>query len=108
MLEGIVYTKNVYILYLRNIELEQNINRYIPFIAKHVLETKNINNIPLAGLAIGNGIYDPYIQFRSGPEYAFNLGILDKQEYELISQNVDDCLALASTVNYIYVIPCPS
>ena len=35
--------------------------RYIPFIAKHIIEARDSVDIPLAGLAIGNSIYDPYI-----------------------------------------------
>ena len=77
---------------------ESYAGRYIPFIAKHILETKDTTSFPLSGLAIGNGIYDPYIQFRSAPAYAHTLGILDEQQYKLVSQDVDACLALADTV----------
>jgi len=85
---------------------ESYAGRYIPFIAKHVLENKNTVDIPLQGLAIGNGIYDPYIQFRSAPTYAFNLGIIDQQQYEVISENVNDCLNLASTDPYTAADEC--
>jgi len=85
---------------------ESYAGRYIPFIAKHVIETRDSTGIPLAGLAIGNGIYDPYIQFRSAPLYAHSLGIIDEAQTQLISRNVDDCLALAADDPYTAADEC--
>merc|ERR1719295_385427 len=85
---------------------ESYAGRYIPFIAKHIIEAHNNVDIPLAGLAIGNGIYDPYIQFPSAPKYAHNLGILDEYEAELITRNMEDCLALAETDPYTAADTC--
>eukprot|EP01084_Bolivina_argentea_P307332 531178_1 len=85
---------------------ESYAGRYIPFIAKHIIINNDINNIPLAGLAIGNGLYDPYIQFPSAGIYAYSLGILDQQQYELIKRNVNDCLDLASTDPYTAADDC--
>ena len=66
---------------------ESYAGRYIPFIAKWIQsnDTKGLN---LKGLAIGNGIYDPYIQFNSSVQYAYHLGILDQQGKDQVIQNM--------------------
>ena len=79
---------------------ESYAGKYIPFIAKWILtNTQNSSktiDIPLKGLAIGNGQYNPYIQMLAGPEYAHAWGILDEMQYKNVTQTVEYCLHLAS------------
>jgi carboxypeptidase C (cathepsin A) len=51
---------------------------------------------PLAGLAIGNGIYDPNIQFPSVANYSHVWGIIDSVEYQEVQANVSKCLSIAN------------
>lgn len=74
---------------------ESYAGRYIPFIAKWIYKIGN--NLNLAGLAIGNGHYDPNIMFKKGPLYAYNMGIIDEYEYNQTIQTVNYCLNLVST-----------
>jgi len=48
--------------------------------------------IPLKGLAIGDGIYDPFLQFPSAVNYAYNTGILDTFERDNLTSIVNYCL----------------
>merc|ERR1719410_2204435 len=70
---------------------ESYAGRYIPFIWKHFRQ----GNIDVAGLAIGNGIYDPFIQFPSLPMYAYTAGILDHSDFMTVNDTVTSCLELA-------------
>eukprot|EP00484_Ammonia_sp_Unknown_P019123 CAMPEP_0197032336 /NCGR_PEP_ID=MMETSP1384-20130603/11040_1 /TAXON_ID=29189 /ORGANISM="Ammonia sp." /LENGTH=444 /DNA_ID=CAMNT_0042461979 /DNA_START=11 /DNA_END=1342 /DNA_ORIENTATION=- len=70
---------------------ESYAGRYIPFIWKWLTN----GGIKVAGLAIGNGIYDPFIQFYSSPFYAYVNGIIDYQDYVAVNATVAACLDLA-------------
>ena len=70
---------------------ESYAGRYIPFVWKWF----NAGGIKVDGLAIGNGIYDPFIQFYSSPFYAYTNGILDYPDYVAINATVTSCLNLA-------------
>eukprot|EP01084_Bolivina_argentea_P279997 478752_1 len=70
---------------------ESYAGRYIPFIWKHINDIYDVK-----GLAIGNGIYDPFIQFHSSPYYAFINGIIDYGQYQYIDEIVTGCLKNAS------------
>lgn len=89
---------------------ESYAGKYIPFIAKWILKNNNetlktsqtsktlkTNTIPLKGLAIGNGQYNPYVQMLAGPEYAHSWGILDANEYNNVTTIVTGCLNMATT-----------
>lgn len=70
---------------------ESYAGRYIPFIWKWF----NIGGIDVKGLAIGNGIWDPFIQFYTSPFYAYTNGIINYPDYVQINATVASCLNLA-------------
>lgn len=70
---------------------ESYAGRYIPFIAYYLRRSQ----MKVAGLAIGNGIYDPFLQFPSAAQYALVNGILDEPSFEAVSDAVTACLDLA-------------
>ncbi len=51
----------------------------------------------MKGLAIGNGHYDPNIMFRKGPNYAYNMGIIDENTCNKTIESVNYCLNLVLT-----------
>merc|ERR1719356_2067041 len=71
---------------------ESYAGRYIPFIAKYLL----LHKMRIAGLAIGNGIYDPFIQFPSSPYYAYVNGILNHDEFVAVNATVTSCMEMAA------------
>lgn len=54
----------------------------------HGLEL-NLND--LQGLAIGNGLTDPEIQYKAYTDFAFYVGLINKTDYERINMILPGC-----------------
>jgi carboxypeptidase D len=80
---------------------------YIPFIAKYIVERNNLNkslrgtrdgdgrnvgNINLEGIALGNGWIDPANQYWSYITYAYNLGLIDSAQRKELEVLYPICL----------------
>ena len=68
---------------------ESHAGRYVPFIGRWIQSNDTIG-INLIGLAIGNGLYNPYIQYNSTVHYAYNLGIIDKFKKDTLLKNISN------------------
>eukprot|EP01084_Bolivina_argentea_P071926 130659_1 len=71
---------------------ESYAGRYIPFIYKYLSR-----DFDVTGLAIGNGIYDPFIQFPAAPYYAFVNGIINHKRFVEVNATIAKCLASAAS-----------
>lgn len=43
------------------------------------------------GFAIGNGLTDPQIQYKAYTDYALDMGIIEKEDYDRINKVVPVC-----------------
>lgn len=43
------------------------------------------------GFAIGNGLTDPGVQYKAYPDYALDMGIINKSQYNRISKIIPVC-----------------
>jgi serine carboxypeptidase-like clade IV len=51
----------------------------------------NPNFIPFQGFAIGNGLTDPAIQYKAYSDYALDMGLITKSQYNRIDKIVPTC-----------------
>ncbi|KAF3454922.1 hypothetical protein FNV43_RR05370 [Rhamnella rubrinervis] len=73
---------------------ESYAGHYIPAIASRVHKgnkAKEGIHINFKGFAIGNGLTNPEIQYKAYPDYALNMGLIKKSDYENVSKLVPDC-----------------
>ncbi|KAL0436384.1 UNVERIFIED_CONTAM: Serine carboxypeptidase-like 47 [Sesamum radiatum] len=74
---------------------ESYAGHYIPAFAAQVHQ-RNKNNeglhINLKGIAIGNGLTNPEIQYTAYPDYALDMKLIDKSQYNDISRTASRCL----------------
>ena len=77
---------------------ESHAGRYIPFIGRWIQSNDTIGlKESLKGLAIGNGLYDPNIQFNSTVLYAYNIGIIDEYKKDILLKNISDAWNVINT-----------
>ncbi|XP_024025947.1 serine carboxypeptidase-like 49 isoform X2 [Morus notabilis] len=73
---------------------ESYAGHYIPAFAARVHrgnKAKEGIHINLKGFAIGNGLTDPAIQYKAYTDYALDMGIITKTDYERINKVVGPC-----------------
>lgn len=73
---------------------ESYAGHYIPAFAARVHrgnKDKEGIHINLKGFAIGNGLTDPAIQYKAYTDYALDMGIIKKSDYDRISKVVGPC-----------------
>ncbi|WCJ19283.1 Serine carboxypeptidase-like [Euphorbia peplus] len=73
---------------------ESYAGHYIPAFAARVHQgnkAKEGTHINLKGFAIGNGLTDPAIQYKAYTDYALDMGLIKKSDYDLISKVVPLC-----------------
>ncbi|TVU39296.1 hypothetical protein EJB05_12709 [Eragrostis curvula] len=73
---------------------ESYAGHYIPAFASRVHQGNKNNegiHINLKGFAIGNGLTDPAIQYKAYPDYALDMGLITKAQYNKISKIVPTC-----------------
>lgn len=71
---------------------ESYAGRYIPWIAHEIIKQNVKQTLNLHGLVIGNGIWNPFLQFPSSAQYAYNLGIINKYQKLEVDTAVNKCL----------------
>ncbi|KAL5733552.1 hypothetical protein ACOSP7_032897 [Xanthoceras sorbifolium] len=73
---------------------ESYAGHYIPAFASRVHrgnKAKEGIHINLKGFAIGNGLTDPAHQYKAYPDYALDMGLIKKSEYDRISKVIPVC-----------------
>jgi len=78
---------------------ESYAGHYIPVIASEIVKHKN-SDINLKGVAIGNGWVDPYNQVKSYAKFAYNKGLINKTEYNILQKDYEACQYMLQTDNY--------
>lgn len=68
---------------------ESYAGQYIPYFGSAILDSKRLD-LPLKGLAIGNGWVDPREQYRGYAEFAYARGLVQKGSRE--AQHLDDTM----------------
>ncbi|GLT80763.1 hypothetical protein SLA2020_521860 [Shorea laevis] len=79
---------------------ESYAGHYIPALAGRIHKgNKAKGGIPinLKGMAIGNGLTNPGIQYPAYPDYALNMSLVQKSDYTDIKQNVPNCVQSAKS-----------
>jgi len=69
---------------------ESYAGKYIPNIAEYLHEM----NFPFDGVVLGNGLYEPELQYLTVPAYAFNFGIIDNETYGEMERIANNCTNL--------------
>ncbi|KAG8076500.1 hypothetical protein GUJ93_ZPchr0006g45957 [Zizania palustris] len=67
---------------------------YIPAFASHIHHINKENediHINLKGFAIGNGLTDPAIQYKAYTDYALDMHLIEKSDYERINKFIPQC-----------------
>ncbi|CDP07044.1 unnamed protein product [Coffea canephora] len=73
---------------------ESYAGHYIPALASRVLQgnkNKEGTYINLKGLAIGNGLTNPGIQYKAYPDYALDMKVISQSDYNTLQKSVADC-----------------
>ncbi|NP_001141041.1 Serine carboxypeptidase-like precursor [Zea mays] len=73
---------------------ESYAGHYIPAFASRVHQGNKNNegiHINLKGFAIGNGLTDPAIQYKAYPDYALDMGLITKTQFNRINKIVPTC-----------------
>ncbi|KAG6602293.1 Serine carboxypeptidase-like 49, partial [Cucurbita argyrosperma subsp. sororia] len=73
---------------------ESYAGHYIPALAARIHQgnkAKEGTHINLKGFAIGNGLTDPAIQYKTYPDYALDMGIITKSQHRHINLLVPPC-----------------
>ncbi|GLT80762.1 hypothetical protein SLA2020_521850 [Shorea laevis] len=79
---------------------ESYAGHYIPALASRIHKgnkAKEGIHINLKGMAIGNGLTNPRIQYPAYPDYALNMSIIQKSNYISIKEQVPDCVQSAKS-----------
>lgn len=75
---------------------ESYAGKYIPALAHHIYKVKPVRvNIPLQGIAIGNGFSDPIHQLKYG-SYLYQLGLIDDKGLHIFHEaehNITQCIS---------------
>lgn len=74
---------------------ESYAGHYIPALASRIQKgnkAKEGIHINLKGLAIGNGLTNPAVQYPAYLDYALNMSLIQQSDYESIGENVPSCL----------------
>jgi len=69
---------------------ESYAGKYIPNIAEYLHK----KNFPFKGVVLGNGLYEPEMQYSTVPDYAWNLGIIDENAYVDMKKVASYCSTL--------------
>ena len=56
-----------------------------------ILDGSVLPNLQKGGMAVGNGIYDPFLQFPSSPIFAYMHGILSTSEVDRYVNDMNEC-----------------
>jgi len=56
------------------------------------------SDINLQGLAIGNGIWDPFLQFQSSAVYAHGVGVISESQMNTVNDVMSSCMEKSLTV----------
>jgi len=67
---------------------ESYAGKYIPNIAAYLHE----KNFPFEGVVLGNGLYEPEVQYLTVPEFAWNFGIIDESVYADMKVMASTCV----------------
>ncbi|XP_051113627.1 serine carboxypeptidase-like 48 [Andrographis paniculata] len=73
---------------------ESYAGHYIPAFANEVQKRNKLKQgiqINLKGIAIGNGLTNPVIQYKADRDYALSTKIIDKSEYNDLSSSASEC-----------------
>ncbi|KAM1447679.1 hypothetical protein COP1_006532 [Malus domestica] len=73
---------------------ESYAGHYVPALASRVHKgnkAKEGTHINLKGFAIGNGLTNPEIQYKAYSDYALEMKLITKPDYDSISQIIPDC-----------------
>jgi len=78
---------------------ESYAGHYVPAVATRVLQGPSSDVPPVVGIAIGNGLVSPAVQFGSQPEMAYTggkggslgKGVVNQSVYELMQSSMPDC-----------------
>ncbi|KAL6276199.1 hypothetical protein ACE6H2_019800 [Prunus campanulata] len=73
---------------------ESYAGHYIPAFASRVHKgnkAKEGMHINFKGFAIGNGLTNPEIQYKAYPDFALQMGLIKKADYDRISKTIPDC-----------------
>lgn len=73
---------------------ESYAGHYIPAFASRVHQGNKANegiHINLKGFAIGNGLTDPEIQYKAYTDYALEMNLIEKSDYERINRFIPPC-----------------
>jgi carboxypeptidase C (cathepsin A) len=78
---------------------ESYAGHYVPALSAFIERKNKLNStenifINLKGSAIGNGLVDPYIQYRYYAPFAYEHGVINKATYEIMEAALDVCLPL--------------
>ncbi|KAL2507495.1 Serine carboxypeptidase-like 48 [Forsythia ovata] len=74
---------------------ESYAGHYIPAFAARIQQgnsNKEGIHINMKGLAIGNGLTNPEIQYKSYTDYALNMELITQSDYDSMSQSVSECV----------------
>ncbi|KAK4286417.1 hypothetical protein QN277_002975 [Acacia crassicarpa] len=77
---------------------ESYAGHYLPALASRLHQANKANegiHINLKGMAIGNGLTNPEIQYPAYPDFALERGLIQKDEYNSIKQLVPSCVQSA-------------
>jgi len=75
---------------------ESYAGKYIPHITAEIVRQNQDagykkHNINLKAILIGNGLYDPYNQFKTLPNWYLNLGMVDEKDVEVANRDLQQC-----------------
>lgn len=77
---------------------ESYAGHYVPALASRINKgnkAKEGIHINLKGMAVGNGMTNPRIQYPAYPDYALNMSLIQRSDYNDIKQQVPDCVQSA-------------
>ncbi|KAL6199862.1 hypothetical protein ACLB2K_029644 [Fragaria x ananassa] len=88
---------------------ESYAGHYIPAFASRVHKgnkDKEGIHINFKGLAIGNGLTNPSFQYKAYPEYALQMGLIKKPDYDRITESIPACVQAIKTCGPTGGRPC--
>ncbi|CAI9761531.1 unnamed protein product [Fraxinus pennsylvanica] len=74
---------------------ESYAGHYIPAFAARIQQGNNNKegiHINMKGLAIGNGMTDPQIQYKAYTDYALNMKLITQSDYDSMNESVSECV----------------
>jgi len=73
---------------------ESYAGHYVPAIAYYLANTATDVNLKLKGIAIGNGLTDPYQQYPAYAKFSYENGLISKAWEEVLNGGFKACQAL--------------